>query len=477
MSDGDTSHNVDPPLETYDAPPASEGIGVGPRIVPRSTGARVPPHNSEAEQSVLGAVLISSDAANAVLDKLDAEDFYEPPYQSIYECVQELYNANQPIDAITVTNQLRRKGQLERVGGLRVVTELSDAVPVASRVEYYADIVEENALRRRLLAAGGVVADWALNTEEEIDQVVDAAEQTVYAVAERRVGDGLQAVSNSLSSTIEMIEAMGANSSEITGLATGFRDLDRKLAGLQPANLVIIAARPAMGKSALGLNIASNVAIRGGTVAVFSMEMGKEEIIQRLLCSVGRVDSMKLRSGQLDQRQWQGVVGAAGKLFEAPIYIDDSASITVTDIRAKTRRLKRQRGLDLILVDYLQLMQGRNRENRQQEISEISRSLKNLARELNIPIVAMSQLNRSLEAREDKRPKLGDLRESGAIEQDADIVMFIYRHEYYYPDDMESKGLAEVAVAKHRSGSTGKVDLTFLPEFTLFSDLGRDLAS
>ena len=263
---------------------------------------------------------------------------------------------------------------------------------------------------------------------------------------------------------------------EETGLATGFRDLDRKLAGLQAANLVIVAARPSMGKSALASNIATNVAMDGGTVAMFSLEMSREEIVQRLLCSVGRVDSMKLRTGQLGPQLWQKVVHAASRMYKAPIFIDDSGQLTVTDIRAKCRRLKRQHGLDLVIIDYLQLMSGSNRENRQQEIAEISRSLKNLARELDIPIVAVSQLNRGLEAREDKRPRLGDLRESGAIEQDSDVVMFIYRHEYYHPEAQDTKGLAEVIIAKHRAGSTGRVDMTFLPEFTLFADLGRDVS-
>jgi replicative DNA helicase len=278
-----------------------------------------------------------------------------------------------------------------------------------------------------------------------------------------------------LHGALETIEEMEARGSELTGLATGFRDLDRKLGGLQAANLVVVASRPSMGKSTLVSNIATNVAMTGGTVAIFSLEMSREEIVQRLLCSTGRVDSMKLRTGQLGPQLWQKVVHAASKMYQIPVYIDDSPQLTVTDIRAKSRRLRRAHGLELIIIDYLQLMQGSARENRQQEIAEISRSLKNLARELDVPILAVSQLNRSLESREDKRPRLGDLRESGAIEQDADIVMFIYRHEYYHPEAQDTKGLAEVIVAKHRSGSTGMVQMTFLPEFTLFSDLGRDV--
>jgi len=441
----------------------------------RGSSGRVPPHNLEAEESVLGAVMLSSEAANAVMDKLSPEDFYVPAHQAIFEAISQLYNTNQPIDVVTVSDVLRRSEEIDRVGGVGYLTELMERVPTASNVDYYADIVDEHALRRSLLHAGARITDYALQTDVEIIDVLDNAEQTVLGVAERRIGDGLQPIAPMLQSTLEVIEALEASGNAITGLATGYRDLDTKLAGLHPANLLIIAARPSMGKSTLALNIASNVAMDGGTVAVFSMEMSKEEIIQRMLCSVGRVDSMALRTGQLDARGWQRVVNAASKMYPAPVYVDDSAAITVTDIRAKSRRLKRQHGLSLIVVDYMQLMQGRNRENRQQEIAEISRNLKNLARELDVPIIAASQLNRGLEAREDKRPRLGDLRESGAIEQDADIVLFIYRHEYYYPDDPESKGLAEIIVAKHRAGATGKVDMTFLPRYTLFADVGRDV--
>jgi replicative DNA helicase len=437
---------------------------------------RIPPHNIDAEESVLGAIMLSADAANLVMDKLEPDDFYVPAHQAIFDSIVHLYNANQPIDPLTVSDALHRKGELDRIGGAGYLTDLMEGVPTASNIEYYAEIVEEHGLRRRLISAGGQIGDLAVMTDLEISAVLDRAEQTVFGVGERRIGEGLIAMSPLLHSTLEVIEEMEARGSELTGLATGFRDLDRKLAGLQAANLVIVAARPSMGKSALASNIATNVAMDGGTVAMFSLEMSREEIVQRLLCSVGRVDSMKLRTGQLGPQLWQKVVHAASRMYKAPIYIDDSGQLTVTDIRAKCRRLKRQHGLDLVIIDYLQLMSGSNRENRQQEIAEISRSLKNLARELDIPILAVSQLNRGLEAREDKRPRLGDLRESGAIEQDSDVVMFIYRHEYYHPEAQDTKGLAEVIIAKHRAGSTGRVDMTFLPEFTLFADLGRDVS-
>ncbi len=441
-----------------------------------TVGTRVPPHSLEAEESVLGSVMLSADAANEVMDRLSPGDFYVPAHQAIFEAIVHLYNDNQPIDAVTVSDVLRRREELERVGGVSSLTRLIDAVPTASNVTYYTSVVEETALRRGLIRAGSIISDLALEKEGDIIDILDRAEQSVLGIAQQRIGDGLQPVRPMLEGVLEKIEEMAESGSEFTGLATGFRDLDRKLAGLQKSNLIVVAARPSMGKSALALNIAQNVAARGEVVAVFSLEMSREEIVQRLLCSVGRVDSMKLRTGNLGPL-WQRVVTAAARLHKIPIYMDDAAQVTVTDIRAKCRRLRRSVGLNLVVVDYLQLMSGLRRENRQQEIAEISRSLKELARELEVPIVAVSQLNRAVEQREDKRPRLGDLRESGAVEQDADVVMFIYRHEYYHPDDIESKGVAEILVAKHRSGAVGRIDMTFLPEFTLFTDMGRDVAA
>ncbi len=436
-------------------------------------GGKVPPHSVEAEESVLGAILLSSEAAAEVMDKLVPDDFYVPANQSMFGAIRRLFDGNRAIDAITVADELRRTGELDRIGGLGTITGLLDVVPSAANIEYYAGIVEENSQRRSLIKAGAAITDLAMRLDDEIDAVIDRAEHTVLQVAERRVGDGMQAIGPLFFSTLEELEALEARGSEVTGLSSGFRDLDRKLTGLHPANLLIIAARPAMGKSALTTNIATNVAMAGTPVAIFSLEMSKEEMAQRMLCSVARIDSMKLRTGQIGESAWPRLTDAAGRLFNAPVFVDDSAVATVTDIRAKCRRLKRAHGLGLVVVDYLQLMQGVARENRQQEIAEISRSLKNLARELELPVIAVSQLNRNLESREDKRPRLGDLRESGSLEQDADVVIFIYRDEYYN-ERTEKKGIAEVAVAKHRVGSTGVVEMTFMPEFTRFSDLGRD---
>ncbi len=444
---------------------------------PRTASPRVPPHSAEAEESVLGAILLSSDAANIALERLHPEDFYAPSHQDVFQAVIELYDANQPIDAITVSEELRRKSALDRVGGVGFLTGLIEAVPATSNVDYYAAIVEEHSLRRRLIRVGREVTDLAMGVDEPIADVLDRAEQAVFGVSERRVGDGLALIDPLLGPAIEQAEEMRRRGSDVTGVPTGFRDLDQKLSGLHPANLVIIAGRPSMGKSALALNIAQNVALVRGPVAVFTLEMSREETVSRMLCSTGRIDSQKLRTGRLSEGDFTKLSNAASALYNKPIYVDDSAALTVTEIRAKCRRLARKPGLELVVVDYIQLMQGtgtRSQENRQQEIAAISRSLKNLARELHIPIIALSQLNRSLESREDKRPRLGDLRESGAIEQDADIVAFIYRHEYYNPEALETRGIAEVIIAKHRQGAVGRVEMTFLPEFTLFSDMGRD---
>jgi replicative DNA helicase len=374
-----------------------------------------------------------------------------------------------------VSEVLRRSGILDRIGGVEYLTKILDAVPTASNIDYYAGIVDEHALRRRLMRVGGDIGSLAGHLTEPITDVIDQAEQAVFQVAERRVGEGLTSIDPLLGPAIERAEELQRLGSDVTGIATGFKDLDRKLAGLHPTNLVVIAARPGMGKTALALNIAQNVAQRDIPVAIFSLEMSREEIVSRMLCAEGRIDSQRLRTGQLSEADFTKLSNAASSLYKKPVYVDDSPGLTVTEIRAKSRRLKRRPGLGLVIVDYLQLMQGSGGENRQQEIALISRSLKNLARELEVPIIAVSQLNRSLEQREDKRPRLGDLRESGAIEQDSDVVMFIYRDEYYSPDKIESKGLAEVVISKHRQGAVGKITMTFLPEFTLFADMGRDV--
>ncbi len=384
-------------------------------------GYRNPPHSREAEESVIGAVLLSEEAVNEVMDRLHPPDFYIPAHQAIFEAMRELFDTNQAIDAVTVSEALRRRGELDKVGGVSYLARLVDIVPSTSNILYYSGIVEEHAKRRELIRAGASVTDVAFDIDEEIARVLDRAEQAVLSVAERRSAQTLLEVGPLFSDVLEHIELLEQRGSELTGLATGYVDLDKKLAGLQASNLVVVAARPAMGKSSLALGVAINAATQGEPVAIFSLEMSKEEIVQRILSSVGRVDSMKLRSGQLGPL-WQRVIDAAGKMYQAPIYIDDSPVVTVTDIRAKCRRLKRKKGLSLVVIDYLQLMEASNRENRQQEISEITRNLKNLARELEVPVIAVSQLNRSLETREDKRPRLSDLRESGCLTADTRLV-------------------------------------------------------
>lgn len=437
-------------------------------------GYRSPPHSRESEESVIGAVLLSEDAVNEVMDRIHPDDFYIPAHQAIFEAMQTLFNTNQAIDVVTVAEELRRKGELEKVGGVQYLTRLVDIVPSTSNVIYYSGVVEEHAKRRELIRAGASVTDFAFNIDEEITMVIDRSEQAVLGVAEKRASQTLFEIGPMFTDVLEQIERMEQAGSDMIGLATGYVDLDKILSGLRPANLLVVAGRPGMGKSSLALGMGIHAAMNSGPVAVFSMEMSKEELVQRILSSVAKVDSKKIQTGQLGDL-WPRVVDAAGKMYKTPIFLDDSAVVTVTDIRAKCRRLKRKHGLSLVIVDYLQLMQASKAENRQQEISEISRNLKNLARELEVPIIACSQLSRAVEQREDKRPRLADLRESGAIEQDADVVMFIYRHEYYHPEDSEKRGIAEVHIAKHRAGPTGYVELTFQPEFTRFANLGRDV--
>ena len=445
-------------------------------VVEREVGRDLiaPPHSVEAEESVLGAVLMSADAANIALERLHPDDFYKPAHQAVFQAVVDLFDANEPIDAVTLSESLRRNGELERVGGVSFLTELIDTVPTASNVDDYAGIVEEHALRRRLLRVGGQLGTLASTIGEPIAEVLDRAEQSVFAVSERRIGQGLSPIDPLLGPAIETAEELNRLGDEVTGISTGYRDIDNKLAGLHPTNLVVVAARPGMGKTALALNIAQHVAVQDKPVAIFSLEMSREEIVTRMLCAQGRIDSQRLRTGRLTESDFTKLSNAASVLYKKPIFVDDSPGLTVTEIRAKARRMRRRPGLELLIVDYLQLMNASAGENRQQEIALISRQLKNLARELNVPVIAVSQLNRALETREDKRPRLGDLRESGAIEQDADVVLFIYRHEYYHPEAQETKGIAEVNVAKHRQGAVGRVDMTFLPEFTLFADMGRD---
>ena len=419
---------------------------------------KVPPHSLEAEEALLGSALLSRDAVSRLMEEVRPADFYSPSNQTVYEAMKGLFDTGKPIDTVTVSELIFKDSKNSKSINASYIARLVDNVPSSANFERYIEIVLEHSHRRKLLKASGRIELLAMAMDKEIHSVLDEAEQTIFTASDDAIGDGLVGVNDVLESAIERIE-------EIENRGTG-------LSGLQEGNLVVLASRPSMGKSSLGLNIATNVAKEGKVVAFFSLEMTKEELVQRVLFSEAKVTSGDARKGQLGAEKWSRVVEAASKVNNLPLYFDDAPVITVTDIRAKSRRLKSSKGLDLIIVDYLQLMQSSSGDNRQQEIAEISRNLKNLARELRVPILALSQLNRAAEAREDKRPRLGDLRESGAIEQDADIVMMLYRDDYYNPGT-EIPGVAEVNIVKNRSGQTGKVELFFSKEFTQFSNYSK----
>jgi replicative DNA helicase len=441
----------------------------------RRPDQRIPPHNLEAEESLLGALLLSRDAVGTVAEMgLLAADFYKPSHQHIYEAIRVLTSAGQPVDTVTVGDELRREGLLDDVGGTVALVDLQNATPAVSNVGRYARIVQDTAMLRRLIGVASQIAEIAYDEPDDVTKALDEAESRVFEVAERRVTDTTRALSDLLSLTMDQLQETFERGSTITGIATGYHDLDELLSGLQPSSLVIVGARPAMGKSAFALGMATHVAQTSNLpVLFFSLEMGHAELAQRILSSEARVDSQKLRTGRLTESDWSKVGRAIGRL-EIPLHLDDNASVTVMEIRAKARRMKaRYGGLGLIVIDYLQLMQGRSSaENRQLEVSEISRNLKILARELEVPIVALSQLSRNLETRSDKRPMLADLRESGSLEQDADVVAFLYRDEVYHPDTSD-KGMAEVIVAKHRSGPIGTRKLVFLGPYTRFDNAAR----
>ena len=437
---------------------------------------RVPPQNIEAEQAVLGAMLIEKEAIARVTELLKGGDFYREAHRLIFEAMLDLYNRNEAVDMITVIELLKREDNLERVGGIAYVTSLANSVPTAANVHYHAKIVEEKALLRQLIQTSTKIAALGYEGSEEVSQIVDQAEKMILEVSNRRIGGDFTPIKSIVLDAFGKIEQLYESRGGITGLATGFKDLDRLTSGLQKSDVILVAARPSMGKTAFTLNIASNVAIREKkAVAFFSLEMSKEQLVQRMLCAEASIDSQKLRIGELEDDDWTKLINAADRLSGAPIFIDDTAGISVLEMRSKARRLKVEHDLSLIIIDYLQLMQGsggKGGENRQQEISEISRSLKGLARELGVPVVALSQLSRSVESRQVKKPMLSDLRESGSLEQDADIVAFLYREDYYNPDT-ENKNITEIIVAKHRNGPVDSVQLFFHKQFTRFADLTR----
>ena len=432
---------------------------------------KAPPSSIEAEEALLGSSLLSRDASNRLMESIKPGDFYSPNNEKIFEAMKELFDSGKPIDSVTVSEIVFKNKNTTSLNA-SYIARLVENVPSSANFERYIEIVLEHSNRRKLLKASGRIELLAYTLDKDISSVMDEAEQSIFNASDDAIGDGLIGVSDFLNEAIEQIEEIENKGTGLSGLATHFVDLDNTLAGLQEGNLIIIAARPSMGKSSLALNIATNAAKEKKTVAFFSLEMTKEELVQRVLFSEAKVSSGDARKGQLGPEKWSRVVEAASKVNTMPLYFDDASVITVTDIRAKSRRLKASKKLDLIVVDYIQLMQGNSRDNRQQEIAEISRNLKGLARELKVPIIALSQLNRAAEAREDKRPRLGDLRESGAIEQDADIVMMIYRDDYYNPAT-EKPGVAEINIVKNRSGSTGRVDLYFSKEYTQFTNYSK----
>jgi len=436
---------------------------------------KVPPHDLEAEQAVIGSMLTDKDAIISAIETLKEEDFYREDNRTIYSAILNLYNKAEPVDIITLKSELASMGKLDAVGGLEYLAELPDKVPTTSNVDKYIKIVEEKAILRNLLKTANEIIKLSYDETQEVDVIMDQAEKKIFNSIQERNQKGYSSIRDILVDTFTELEQLYNKKQHITGVPTGFADLDYKTAGLHNSDLILVAARPAMGKSAFALNIATNAAVKANTpVAIFSLEMSKEQMTNRILCSEAMVDSNKVRTGKIDDDDWTKLAAASGELSEGQIFIDDTPGISIMEIRAKCRKLKLEKNIGLVVIDYLQLVQGTGKRgaSREQEISEISRSLKILAKEINVPVIALSQLSRAPEQRPDHRPMLSDLRESGAIEQDADIVMFLYRDDYYN-ENSEKKNIAEVIIAKHRSGSTGTVELLWLGNYTKFANIEK----
>ncbi len=430
---------------------------------------RIPPQDLIAEQSVLGSMLLDKSAIARVVEILGPDSFYRDAHRFIYESILDLFDRGEPIDLITVTNALRTSGKLDPAGGSVYVADLLNSVPTSANVEYYAKIVEEKAVLRRLIEAGTRIVADAFEEGDKVDEILDQAEKLVFNIALKRIREGFHRIDTVIKDVLDKIDSLYGKKDAITGIPSGFPDIDQMTAGFQNADLIIVAARPSVGKTAFALNVAQRVSIKHRIpVAFFSLEMNKEQLAQRLLCSEAEVNAQQLKTANLSDTGWKKLTRALGRLSEAPIFIDDTASMTATELRAKARRLKIERGLGLIIVDYMQLMRGRMRvENRVQEISEIARSLKTLARELNVPVIAISQLSRAVEQRTDRIPRLSDLRESGEIEQTADLVMFIHRDDYYNPSS-DRGNVADIIIAKQRNGPVGSIELVFRKDITKF---------
>jgi len=435
---------------------------------------KLPPQNIEAEQSVLGGILIENGAINKVMEILTVDDFYRDSHQRIFNALVDLSERDEPADLITLTNELRKSNQLDSIGGASYLASLIDSVPTAANIEYYAKIVKEKAILRKLIETSTDIITQSYEDRGDVESFLDEAERAIFEISEKRVKPSFYSIRDIVKESFKTLERLFEKKELVTGVPSGFKELDRLTAGFHASDLIIVAGRPSMGKTALCLNLAQYAAIEKRIpVAIFSLEMSKEQLVIRMLCSEAQVEGTRLRTGFLTESDWPKLTLAAGNLSDAPIFIDDSAAISVLELRAKSRRLKGDYGLGMLIIDYLQLMKGRTRvESRQQEISEISRSLKALAKELNIPVIAVSQLSRKTEERQGMRPQLSDLRESGAIEQDADLILFLYRDEVYNrSEDNPNKGKAEVIIGKQRNGPIGKIEMAFLDKFTTFKEL------
>jgi len=435
---------------------------------------KLPPQNIEAEQSILGGILLDNEVFHRVLEVLNEEDFYHAAHRKVFLSMIELYENNEPVDLITITNALKNKNQLDEIRGVSYLTSLVDSIPTTANISYYAKIVKEKSILRRLINKTAEIASMSYDSTGDVDEVLDQAERAIFEISENKIKPSFYSIKEMIKHSFKTIERLYEKKELITGVPTGFEGIDRFTSGFQLSDLVIIAGRPSMGKTSFALNIAQYAAIEASVpVGIFSLEMSKEQLSLRMLCSEAKVDAQRLRTGFLSESDWPKLTRAVGSLSEAPIFVDDTPALSILEMRAKARRLKSEKGLGLIIVDYLQLMRGRvNVERREQEISEISRSLKALAKELNLPVVALSQLNRRVEERHDKRPQLADLRESGAIEQDADVIIFIYRDEIYNKsEDNENKGNAEIIIGKQRNGPIGMTKLAFIDKFATFENL------
>ena len=430
---------------------------------------RIPPHSIEAEESILGSMIIDKTAINTAVEIIRPEDFYKELNGEIFQAISDLFNKNEPVDLITLQEELRRRDSLERVGGVSYLANLSGGVATTANTEYYCKIVDEKSTLRKLIRSSNDTIAHAYDDNEEVATIIEQAEKNIFDITQGSQREGFSPIDEVLLDSFAKIEEMAANKGGLTGLTTGFLDIDMKLSGLQKSDLILLAARPSMGKTALGINIATNSALKAGAkAAIFSLEMSKEQLVQRMIAGTAHVDLQKIISGRLDEDEWLNIINSMGPLSKAEVYIDDTAGISLMEMKAKCRRLKIESGLDLVVIDYLQLMEMEGRtENRQQEISSISRGLKALAKEIDCPVIALSQLSRAPELRTDHRPILSDLRESGAIEQDADVVLFLYRDDYYN-EDSEKKNIGELIIAKHRNGPTGTLELVFKKEYTKF---------